>query len=347
MGCCASAREDDLLASKEKGTVFLNSTNLATASILDEGHVLDSVGACGASSTASFVDETESPINRKKKVEEMPSRDNERADTRQLRALINPQASEILTESDCQRFLRARVHDIPKAVEMVNHWYEWWETKLPGCELLPRETNQLGDDNEQIYIEHMPHANIGEDKEGSPIYWEKTGLISSRFGDIKQLLTEDQLFVRHVRQQELMIQRTKESSLRHGRNIEKQVIVFDLENLSYKLDTTALSTFKRTLTIDESCYPERLSYMLMINTPFFFTAIWAMIRPWINQETASKIRMYTSSEYKGKLKELIDEKVIPIEYGGSNKDFGWTFPENCDLEELSESNIMEYLAYCI
>jgi hypothetical protein len=152
--------------------------------------------------------------------------------------------------------------------------------------------------------------------------------------------------VRHVRQQEIMVKRLNRCSEISKKLIEKQVIVFDLKDLSYALDTTALNTFKRTLSVDEACYPERLKYLLMINTPFFFTAIWAMIKPWINQDTASKIRMWTASEYEVKLKELIDEQHIPVEYGGSWKEFGWKYPENLDLSEVYHDN-NDWMAYCI
>jgi hypothetical protein len=75
-----------------------------------------------------------------------------------------------------------------------------------------------------------------------------------------------------------MLNRCRINSKKHEKLIEKQIIIFDLKDLSYTLDFMALSTFRRTLAIDESAYPERLQTLYMINTPYFFCATWAMIR---------------------------------------------------------------------
>ncbi len=88
-----------------------------------------------------------------------------------------------------------------------------------------------------------------------------------------------------------MINRCRENSKKHNKLIEKQIIIFDLKDLSYSLDFMALNTFRRTLAVDEAAYPERLHTLYMINTPFFFTTIWSMIRGWINPVTAAKIQM--------------------------------------------------------
>ena len=57
-------------------------------------------------------------------------------------------------------------------------------------------------------------------------------------------------------------------SVKHGKPIGKQVLVFNLENLSYAVDTNAMSTFRQTVAIDEAFYPERLQYFFMINAPW-------------------------------------------------------------------------------
>jgi hypothetical protein len=107
-----------------------------------------------------------------------------------------------------------------------------------------------------------------EDKCGRPLYYEQTGNISSKFPQIIAQLSVEQLVVRHVRQQEMMTKRLYYASQKHGRPIEKQVLVFNLENLSYAVDTNAMSTFRQTVVIDEAYYPERLHCFYMINAPW-------------------------------------------------------------------------------
>jgi hypothetical protein len=270
-----------------------------------------------------------------------------------VRALLPSKLNELLTDSDCSRFLRARSHNVKKAADMISKWGEWWETPLPGTDILPGDVTKNPDEQEPIYTEFLPHANLGESKAGCPIYWEKTGQskrrflrtirrrslsllfpsvpsfhsVSSIFQTVKKHLSEDQLFVRHIRQQEVMVRRLNNASARHNRPIEKQVIVMDMKNVAMSLDFMALRVFKSTVVIDESCYPERLETLFMINAPFTFSVLWAMIKPWIDPVTVNKFRII-GTNYQDALKEAIAEDQIPVEYGGTWEDFGWTYPKN-------------------
>lgn len=152
-------------------------------------------------------------------------------------------------------------------------------------------------------------------------------IVSAIFPEVKKRLTEDAIFVRHIRQQEVMIRRLKNASARHGCPIEKQVIVMDMKNVAMSLDFMALRVFKRTVVIDEACYPERLETLFMINAPFTFSVLWAMIKPWIDPVTVAKFKIL-GSNYQSELKAHIAEDQIPVEYGGTWEEFGWTYPKN-------------------
>ena len=52
---------------------------------------------------------------------------------------------------------------------------------------------------------------------GRPVYWEETGLISTRFAELSTYFSVDDLVVQHVRMQELMRVRCEYSSKIHGR----------------------------------------------------------------------------------------------------------------------------------
>jgi len=198
-----------------------------------------------------------------------------------IRKELGP-TSASLTDHDIFRFLVARSRNVSKTVERLERYLPWTVAKLEeNNTLTPSNIRELHDPNEPIYTAHLPHSNLGHTKTGTPIYWEKTGFISSSFNTVKKHLSADDLTTRHVRQQEVMFRdRCPKASEFYGRNIYKQAIVFDMKGLSYALDTTALSVFKRTLVIDEAFYPERLEILIMINAPWFFTSIWNMMRSW-------------------------------------------------------------------
>jgi hypothetical protein len=155
---------------------------------------------------------------------------------------------------------------------------------------------------------------------------EKTGIISSNFGEISKKLTLDDLIVRHVRQQEIAVRRMahyEEQSQKIA--VDKQIIVFDLKGLSYAIHATALSAFKATLQIDQDYYPESLHRLYMINAPWFFTGLWKMLSAFVDPVTAKKINVL-GSDYIAALREEIDDCNIPTELGGSCNSFNWFYP---------------------
>lgn len=150
-------------------------------------------------------------------------------------------------------------------------------------------------------------------------------------------MKEDDLFIRHIRQQEVMVRRLKNASLRHNKPIEKQVIVMDMKNVALTPDVMAARVFRRTVVIDEAAYPERLETLYMINAPFTFSILWALIKPWIDPVTVQKFQII-GSNFQDILKDKISEEYIPVEYGGTCESFGWTFPHNISEEDrLKES----------
>lgn len=236
-----------------------------------------------------------------------------------------------MSDHDIWRFIIARKRNIPKTISMISHFCAWYDKPLPGLDAVtPRNilVEQATDANEDIYCQYFPHSNLGHAKNGSPIYWEKTGVCSGHFQKVNKLISNDALVVRHVRQQEIVFQeRCKRASDFYNRSITKQVIVFDLKHLTYTLDTHAISVFRQTLNIDEAYYPERLDHLFMINAPWYFTAIWSMLRPWIDPITAEKI-VILGSDFLPTLLKYIDISQIPSDLGGERANFAWVFPES-------------------
>jgi hypothetical protein len=244
----------------------------------------------------------------------------------QFQKQIQTSLRETLTENDCLRFLRARKWEVDKAVELAEKWYEWYYSPIPGGNgATPANILDKPDPKEHIFKRLTPHSMMGVDKSGHPIYWEMTGLVSTRFIELIKHISLDELVARHVRQQELSIRRVQYQSQLLGHPIEKQICIMNLKDLSYSLDTRALATFHKTLAIDQVYYPERLQYLFMINAPWFFTATWSMIKNWIDPVTADKIKIL-GSNFLETLKEHIPEDQIPPEFGGTHSDWKWQWP---------------------
>lgn len=96
----------------------------------------------------------------------------------------------------------------------------------------------------------------------------------------------------------------------------KSIIVFDLKGMSLSPNIFGITYAQRMFQMDEKYYPERLAHMYLINAPWFFSAIYALISPFIDPVTSQKIRIL-GANYMEELSACIDVDVIPVEMGGN------------------------------
>jgi hypothetical protein len=105
---------------------------------------------------------------------------------RELRPVLVGTISEY-SDRDCQRFLVARKFDIQKTRDMIKKRDEWYNTpltqfKIDNPNLCPKDMGLVATDNKQEQFNRFfPCSNLGEDKEGHPIYWEKNGFSKFSF----------------------------------------------------------------------------------------------------------------------------------------------------------------------
>lgn len=133
---------------------------------------------------------------------------------------------------------------------------------------------------------------------------------------------------RHIHVQEKMRERCRLSSIRHNRLIQKQVAVMDLKSIPMIVEWAALKRIQGVIQLDQAYYPEIYESIIFINAPMYFTAIWAIIKPWLDPLVLQRVQIHGTNYYDA-LKQSIDEEVIPVELGGKNTNFSWVAPTNC------------------
>jgi len=111
--------------------------------------------------------------------------------------------------------------------------------------------------------------------------------------------------------------RMEEASLRLGRPVTKQVVIMDMQGLSWFPDPRSIAIFREFLTISASYYPETLAVQFFINAPAIFMRMWIMIKGWLDPVTAAKMHIL-GSDFKETLLQHIAADQLPLEYGGSN-----------------------------
>lgn len=69
-------------------------------------------------------------------------------------------------------------------------------------------------------------------------------------------------------------------------------------------------------SIGQDRYPETMGKFYIINAPWAFSAVWSIIKPWLDEVTVKKINILGSS-YQDELIRQIGKENLPKEFGGS------------------------------
>eukprot|EP00823_Brevimastigomonas_motovehiculus_P005640 TRINITY_DN4194_c0_g1_i2.p1 TRINITY_DN4194_c0_g1~~TRINITY_DN4194_c0_g1_i2.p1 ORF type:complete len:330 (+),score=90.46 TRINITY_DN4194_c0_g1_i2:72-1061(+) len=201
-------------------------------------------------------------------------------------------------------------HDNPeqKAMEMLEKCVLWREKEKVTSYLHTRITYR--DDLCSLW----PEGIHGFDKYGHPIYVERVGMI---YPDALKKSEMDIAKITKVHIQNM--ERIAEVAARHSRLTGKQrykyVVIMDAEGGGLRfLGSAFREPMKKLIDIDQTCYPETLLKMYILNCPFSLSALWTFASPFIDSQTKKRIIWGM-----GDLKKDIDESQLPQFLGGKCK----------------------------
>jgi hypothetical protein len=210
------------------------------------------------------------------------------------------------------RFLRAREYNVDKAMEL----YEVASKMREECEV--DKILSIRDTNEIIWTNGTPHYHYGHDKLGRPFYIERSGEVKVDKLWKDGLLGQKDFERRHFLHLEYMSLRIDHAKQRYGNHVSQLIQIMDLKGLSIFGDSRGMTLFQDALRIDQNCYPEFLGNLFLINAPWIFRTMWAVIKSWIDPKTAAKF-IVLGSDYTSTLLQYFDKEELPEEYGGTNK----------------------------
>ncbi|MCL4133613.1 UNVERIFIED_CONTAM: hypothetical protein GTU68_044313, partial [Idotea baltica] len=172
----------------------------------------------------------------------------------------------------------------------------------------------------EVLIKYYPVGFSGYDKDGFPVW-----IIPYGRGDMRGLLHSCQKrdYIRYTIQVlEQSLEDMRDKSKKWGRPINRQSCIFDLENFSIKNVTwkPAMDVILQLVQIYEVNYPEILKHALVINAPKIFTAAYALIKPFMDEVTMSKVRIFGRTGWQEALLEIMDPDQLPAHWGGSMRD---------------------------
>jgi hypothetical protein len=110
---------------------------------------------------------------------------------------------------------------------------------------------------------------------------------------------------------------------------QKFLLIFDLKGFSaswvFRRDVRLM--IRKLLYIAQAQYPERLQNVLLVNAPRGFESAWRMVKPLLDEKTASKIAFVDGSKDKDVVEAMIDPSVLSVEYGGTHPEY--PLPDGC------------------
>lgn len=200
------------------------------------------------------------------------------------------------TDTTILRFYRGRKNDEAKAFNALLRHVKWREE---------HKVDQISDNTDKFKAElDCKKISIeGHDLNGRPSLFIYAGRHNKSSRDIEEV--------------RMLIIYTLESILKKTKPDEERIVIcFDLSGFSYScMDYEVLQLLINTMQFN---YPETLSVALVINSPFIFSACWAIIRPWLDPVTAAKA-MFIQKEQLG---EYFHPDVIPSDISVSGKGKG-------------------------
>ena len=215
------------------------------------------------------------------------------------------------------RWLRARKYNLQDTLQMVT---DATEQRAPPRELdyYPDPEQALGVDP-SIFSSQYPQLYTGFSKTGCPVFYSKPGILN--IDGIECITTLDGIlkFHWHVMQHDYKMRLLQFKKENPSFSRFECVSILDLNGLAMSnLNSRTLDIIKKQAFIDSLCFPETMNKMIIINAPRFFSATWSIIKGFVDQRTAAKVELFSStSAAEKKLKEIIDISELPSDYGGT------------------------------
>eukprot|EP00299_Pterocystis_sp_00344_P018130 c9059_g1_i1.p1 GENE.c9059_g1_i1~~c9059_g1_i1.p1 ORF type:complete len:442 (+),score=97.81 c9059_g1_i1:40-1326(+) len=223
-------------------------------------------------------------------------------------------------DSTMIRFLRARNMDLKEAEKMWRASMIWRE-KFGVDELLRIHRGQndgsIPKTPERLVLEkYMSGILLGVDKRGGPVYWERMGMAD--VGGVVREVGVDEVLKWMVVVAEDGVDRFRQlsKSLPKGQLILHGVVVADMQGLGVSHVSIAGKYAKLTGVL-EANYPERMAVCYIVNAPWVFGQIFAIVKPMLSEGTQKKIFVCKSKkDALNMMQQRIAQENIPEFLGG-------------------------------
>ncbi len=223
---------------------------------------------------------------------------------------------DIITDIRLFRYLRGCKFELRQTIIKLKTTLKWrQEENVEDISLFLRNLDKdetcfpYNDICSRLWPSTILHGKY--DRSGQPILIEKFGKCDLSF--LNKGISIDEMLewvVYRLEYRQLILSKL---SKEQGKMVRFFSIV-DLNGLGFQHCSTSLFDIgKQIVRISTSFFPEAMSNICVINTPYVFSTIFAAIQPLLPERTQKKIRIL-GYDYHSKLQEFVAEEDLPNEY---------------------------------
>lgn len=228
--------------------------------------------------------------------------------TRAIADLRAKYADKIAHMPDVQliKFCIARQFNMPKVCLMIDKHLAW------AAEFKPTDDEYFPDGMAQDYPVGFSGAL---DRDNNIIYVERPGNAGKCHpSDFVSRYGLPTIARWHVAQIE-----TGKRMMKEGNFKSKRVTcIVDLSNLG-DCGSPMVKFAKTIAAIDQDNYPEHLSKLFIVNAPSFFSAVWKLVRFFVDDRTKNKVFILNQKEQRDVLLKYLREEDLPTFVGGTSE----------------------------
>jgi len=163
-------------------------------------------------------------------------------------------------------------------------------------------------------FKYYPQYYHKTDKEGRPVYIEQLGNIDLEA--LRKITTDDRMLSNLVCEYEKLADpRLPAASRKANCLLETCCTIMDMKGVGLGKAGQVYGYLQRASGISQNNYPERLGKLYIINAPWGFSGVFAVIKRFLDPVTVNKIHVLGSG-YKSELLSQVPKENLPKEFGG-------------------------------
>ena len=212
------------------------------------------------------------------------------------------------------RFCRARQFKIEDVKIMFANFIKWRIENDVDNAFINYELPNIPE-VQKVY----KYGNHGTDREGRPFYIDFP-CTAAPIENLTKIASTEELKRNYIRDYEYLLHvKLPACSAAAGRRIDTSFSLIDLNGLSMGMFKEKSREFlKIPMGITQDNYPEIMQGLYIVNAPFVFKAIWAIVKGFLAEETKKKIKILGGKFHK-ELFKVVDPSNVPAILGGDCK----------------------------